>query len=284
MNKKIVFISASVFFLIVFAMLGIFVLPKRKYSFPINEDKLNIVIIGDSIFVNGIEGKDIGEYMAEDPDIDMQNYSIGGSTATDLNRGNEPDYYINGYCFRNLTDIIANGNSYRSNDNPKNVSVILKDAVVKAKYIGATDFSKVDVLIINYGINDGFNRIPASSDNPFDENTYAGTMRYGIDTIAKKYPNLKIILGEVIYTKRYVYDNGKKVAIDGNTDGWKDKYNAELEKIASEYGNVTLFKISDYIDVNESNYEEYLADGLHFKGEAKREYANRLAEYIRNNE
>ena len=58
--------------------------------------------------------------------------------------------------------------------------------MVKTKFLAGTDLNKTDYLIINYGINDGFNRIPVSSSDKFDETTFSGTIRSGIDEIVRE--------------------------------------------------------------------------------------------------
>lgn len=281
MKKKTVFILSTVLALIVFALLVTIVIPKRKYSFPIDTDKLNIVIVGDSIFANGIDDVNIGECLEKELDCEIQNSAIGGSSATNINYGREVDYYINQFCFSNLADIICSGNTYSVTDNPTNVAHTFHDATVKTLYLAATDLNNADYLIINYGINDGFNKIPVSSSDKFDETTFSGTMRAGIDEIVREYPNLKIIVCEVIYTNGVIKTKGKDIPFDGNVDSWCDNYNKELRTICSEFDNVEFFAISDYFDINENTYEEYLADGLHFTGERKKEYAKYLADYIR---
>ena len=282
MKKKVVFILSTVLALIVFTVLVTIVIPKREYSFPIDTDKLNIVIVGDSIFANGIDDVTLAECLEKELDCEMQNCAIGGSTATSLNKGHEPDYYINQFCFSNIADIMCSGKTYTVTDNPNNVAYTLEDAVVKTKYLAATDLEKTDYLIINYGINDGFNRIPVASNDKFDENTFSGTMRNGIDEITREFPNLKIIVCEVIYTNSVIRTKSKDIPFDGNVDNWCNNYNQELKTICSEYENVEFFAISDYFDINENTYEDYLADGLHFSGEKKKEYAKVLADYIRN--
>ena len=281
MKKKTVFILSTVLALIVFAVLVTVVIPKRKYSFPIDTGKLNIVIVGDSIFANGIDDVTLAECLTDELGCEMQNCAIGGSTATSLNKGHEPDYYINQFCFSNIADIMCSGKTYTVTDNPAVVSYTLDDAMVKTKFLAGTDLNKTDYLIINYGINDGFNRIPVSSSDKFDETTFSGTIRSGIDEIVREYPNLKIIVCEVIYTNGVIRTKAKNIPFDGNVDNWCKNYNKELQTICSEYENVEFFAISDYFDINENTYEEYLADGLHFTGERKKEYAKYLADYIR---
>lgn len=281
MAKKVLFGSGLLVFALCFAYLAFFIIPKTDYSFPIDENKMNIVIVGDSVYANSLGGGNMSEYLEKELGCEVQNCSIGGTSATSLNRGKEPDYYIDKFNFYNVADLMITGNMGSFNDNPANVSSTMNDAHVKMKYLKGTDLSRCDYLIINYGINDGFNRVKVSSENPFDESTYAGALRCGIDSITKKYPNLKIVVCEVTYATANIKENGKEVRFDSNVNNWRAEYNEALKGIANEYENVYFFSVSDFLDVNENNYEEYLADGLHFNEAGKLIYSKEMADFLR---
>ena len=51
-KKKTVFLISFIVFVLLFAVLAIFVVPRKKYTFPLYENKLNIAIVGDSLFCN----------------------------------------------------------------------------------------------------------------------------------------------------------------------------------------------------------------------------------------
>ncbi len=278
--KKKVFIISTIVFVLIFAALALFVLPNKKYTFPLYEEKTNILIVGDSMFCNNIFGSEnLAEYLTKKTDCEMQNCSIGGTCASKINKNNELDYYSDKLNFYNISDIICTGNLASASDNVKSLSVAFPDAYYKLKFLAGTDPAKEDILIINYGINDCFMRVKCTSDNPYDEYTYGGAMRQGIKRISEKYPDLTIIIPEITYTT--LIQNGERdEAFDEITAEYREEYNEELKKIASEYNNVYFFPSSDYIEINDENYEEYLFDGIHFNVNGKEAYSSALAEYI----
>lgn len=278
-KKKTVFIIAAVAFTVLLTLLAIFVLPKKKYTFPLDTDKLDIVIVGDSLFCNESGEKNLAETLADVTGSEMQNCSIGGTCASNINGGNEIDYYADMLGFYNISNMICTGNNTSISDDVRNLSVTFPDAYTKMLFLNGTDLNKEDVLIVNYGINDAFLRIPAKSEDPYDERTYSGAMRRGLKSISEKYPDLKIVVGEVTYTSLVLFGESDSY-YDEITAQYRDEYNEELKKIASEFDNVYYFDFSSRLLINQDNYSDYLIDGIHFNDEGKKVYADCLAEYI----
>ena len=181
--------------------------------------------------------------------------------------------------FYNVSDVICSKNPATINDDVRNLSIVLNDANSKMKFMLGTDLNKVDFLIINYGINDAFLRVPAKSDNPEDEYTYSGAMRRGIKMISEKYPDLKIIIPEITYTT-LIQEGERDEYYDAKTAAYRDEYNEELINIAGEFDNVYYFKISDFMSINDNNFASYLCDGIHFNDLGKETYAKAIAEYM----
>ena len=278
-KKKTVFIIAFAVFTVIFTLLAVIVIPRKKYSFPLDEGKLNVVIVGDSLFCNKFGEKNLAETLQDTLECEMLNCSVGGTCASKLNNGGEPDYYSDKLGFYNVSNIICTGNKSSVSDNVRTLSASFDGAFPKIKLLAGTNFDKEDILVVNYGINDAFLRVPAVSDDRYDEYTYAGAMRCGIERIRKEYPDLKIVIGEVTYTTLVLF---------GQSDGYYDEvtaeyrqaYNDELRKIASEYDNVYYFDFSDYLEIDFDNQDKYLIDGIHFNDEGKKIYAASLADFI----
>lgn len=58
------------------------------------------------------------------------------------------------------------------------------------------DFSTVDYITISYGTNDYAAGVPLdNSQNQHDQTTFAGALRYSIETLLNAYPNLRILIG-----------------------------------------------------------------------------------------
>ena len=278
-KKKTVYLIAFIISVILFAGLAVFVIPRKKYTFPLYENKLNIVIVGDSLFCNKYGAKNLAETLEGKLDCEMLNCSVGGTCASKLNDGGEPDYYSDKLGFYNISNIICTGNKASVSDNVRRLSASFDDAFSKLKLLAGTNFQKEEILIVNYGINDAFLRVPAVSNDKHDEFTYAGAVRCGIERIVKEYPDLKIILPEVTYTT-LVYFGESDGYYDEITAEYRAAYNEELKKIADEYENVYYFDFSDTLDININNHEQYLIDGIHFNDEGKEAFSSALADFI----
>jgi hypothetical protein len=86
-KKKTVFLISFIVFVLLFAVLAIFVVPRKKYTFPLYENKLNIAIVGDSLFCNKNGERNLAEILESKLDCEMLNCSIGGTCASKLNDG-----------------------------------------------------------------------------------------------------------------------------------------------------------------------------------------------------
>ena len=80
-NKKTIFIIATAAFTVLFAFLAVFVISRKKYSFPLYEDKLNRAVVGDSLFCNEGSGANLAVFLEQETGCEMQNCSIGGTSA-----------------------------------------------------------------------------------------------------------------------------------------------------------------------------------------------------------
>lgn len=281
-RKRTVFIISSIVFVIAFAVLAVFVIPRNKYSFPMDVNKLDVVIVGDSLFCNKsfiVEEKTLGDVLKDELDCEMQNCSIGGTCASRLNNENELDFYSDMLGFYNVSNMIVTGNKSSISDNARNLTGTFPDAHFRLSFLVGTDMSKEDILIVNYGINDALLRVPVKSDDLYDEYTYSGAMRRGIERIVKRYPDLKIVLGEVTYSTLILFGEEDEY-YDEVTQEYRNAYNEELKKIADEFPNVYYFDFSSNTKIDAGNYDKYLTDGIHFNEEGKKIYASALADFI----
>lgn len=280
MKKSILIFSA-----VTVAFAGIFAaslfLPERKFEFPGNTDLMNIVVMGDSIMENDLDGNNICSLLNNYLEADVINCAVGGSTAVSINKDKELDFYQDKFNFYSLADIAVNGNLTATADSKYMAEHAVPNALTKAKYLAYTDFEKCDFLIIQYGMNDSTTGIAASSNDKYDQATFGGVMRKGIEQIHKQYPDLKIVVNTVTYSHIEYDAGGKDIVIDTKANGIQDAYNAELRSIAEDNDNVYLFDVTKCLDINQNNYTEYLIDGIHLNAEAKKIFAENLADYLR---
>lgn len=277
-KNKIIFAILVAVFTIILTLIAVFIIPIRKYSFPLDKNRTNVVIVGDSIFCNEMGSDSIGTYLADSMDADIYNYSIGGTTASRLNWDGEVDYYLDKFNFYNMADLMVTGNKTTIYDNVRSVLFVSNQAVVNAEQLAATNLKECDYLIINYGINDYLANIPAYSETKNNEGSFEGAMRKSIGEISKTYPNLRIIVTTIPYIHlEYTVDN---TVFDSNDDERAALYVQAVQNIASEYDNVYCFDTNEYLPMNKSNYDEYHVDGIHYNEKAKEIIAAAMTEYI----
>ncbi len=280
MKKNIlIFAVSATAFAAIFAVS--LLIPNRKYEFFGKEDRLDILVMGDSIMDNTLDGNNICALLNNYIEADVKNCAIGGTTACSINKNNEIDYCFDKLNFYNLADVAVTGNLTTVFDDSYLLDNTVSDAIIKTKYLAYTDLGNCDFLIVQYGMNDSTMKIPASSDDKYDQATFGGVMRKGIEQIHERYPDLPIVLNTVTYAHIEYNVRDKHVIYDTKANGLMDAYNAELRSIAEENDNVYLFDVKEYLDINETNYTEYLMDGIHLNFEAKKLFAESLAEYLR---
>lgn len=280
MKKNIlIFAAATAVFALIFTA-SLF-LSERKYEFPIDKNQLNILVMGDSIMENDLDGNNICMLLNNYIEADVINCAIGGSTAVSMNKDKELDYYQDKFNFYNIANVAVTGDLVTVFDNKYISENHVPDALTKVRYLAYTDLSKCDYLIIQYGMNDSTAGVKAASDDKYDLTTFGGVMRKGIEQIHKEYPDLAIIVNTVTYSHIEYEIGGKTIVSDTKENGILDAYNAELKSITDDYDNVYLFDVSTVLDINNNNYRDYLIDGIHLNAEAKKIFAENLAEYMR---
>lgn len=277
-KNKIIFAILVAVFTIILTLIAVFIIPIRKYNFPHDKNRANVVIVGDSIFCNVMESDSLGTYLANSMEADIYNYSIGGTTASRINWDGEVDYYLDKFNFYNMSDIMVTGNKATIYDNVRSILFVSDQAVINTEQLAATDLGECDYLIINYGINDYLADVPATSEAKNNEGCFEGAMRKGISEISKAYPNLKIIVTTLPYIHLEYTDDD--TVFDSMDDERATLYIQAVQNIASEYDNVYCFDTNEYLPMNKSNYDEYHVDGIHYNAKAKEILTAAMTEYI----
>ena len=233
-----------------------------------------IVNFGDSIFGNYQPTSDVSTFLSNLTGADVYNVSFGGCRMSTHDTNYTP------FSMCSLADSIANQNFESQENALKNYSsfpTYFSNTVARLKNI---DFNTVDIITIGYGTNDfGGGKMIDNQNNLYDTNTFAGALRYSIETISKAYPNIEIVICTPIY--RFWIDDSNNFLYDSNTyeiNGKKLTDFVEIEKkIANDY---SLTVVDNYYDlnINETNRAKYFPvdDGTH----PNREGRKLIAEYI----
>jgi lysophospholipase L1-like esterase len=221
-----------------------------------------IANMGDSIVGNTQDTTSISSHIAEITGATTYNFGFGGCR---MSTHYDP---WGAFCMHALADAIVSGDFTWQESAAKNAEVpdYFAGTVEKMK---ATDFSKVDIMTIAYGVNDytAYKGLD-NANNAYDIEYYGGALRYSIEKILKAYPNIR----PVIVTPCWCYwpDGNGGVLEDSDTRYYnleKDTL-SEFAKKCIEVGNEYHIPVVDAyrgLSINKFNHSNWFnpGDGIH---------------------
>lgn len=141
----------------------------------------NVLLFGDSIPAYAAAPEDTATLIANITGANVRNCAVGGATMGDRNG---VDTY-NAWSMWRLAYAIVN-DDWTFQEAHLNAHAYCADIMA---FLKATDFTKVDSILIMYGYNDS--NID-NQQNPLDTSTMGGALRYSIETLLAAYPHIKI--------------------------------------------------------------------------------------------
>jgi lysophospholipase L1-like esterase len=240
-----------------------------------------IVNFGDSIFGNARPPEDISTRIAELTLATVHNCGFGGCRMS-----YHPYENYDAFSMTKLAKAIARNDftlqdAAIANTSGHSLPGYFAESVELLKSI---DFSKVDIVTISYGSND-FNGVTLENTaNKHDQNTFAGALRYSIETILNAYPHIRIFVCSPTY--RFWMDDEFSFVEDSDTKtggaGYLTTDIAEKARlIAKEY---KLPYIDNYYSpgINKFNRGYYFPakDGAHHNIEGRHLIAAHMAKEL----
>lgn len=224
------------------------------------EDKIKIVVFGDSIWNEGRGTDGISEQVMEQLDVEIYNCAIGGTTAA-VPEGESVDWSdwdsrsFNGMMYI-ATDIVSAGELI-PNDEAYNV-------------IKEIDFDDIDYAIVSYGLNDYFSDIPVYPETYYDLNSYVGALRHGVQKLHEEYPDMEFILTSPTYCEWFKgerhYELGTYV---------------ECARSVAQEMDLHFLDMYHALGKNPDEKMEFLSDGVHLTKEGRSLYAHSVIEYLK---
>lgn len=241
----------------------------EKYTdyMAVKENEGNtIVCFGDSIWDVSRDETGIAYLLGEKLNANVINMCISGTSAA--KRGPEEEN-MDAICFVEVVDVITggSGNGYLDEQNER---------------IGlyGVDYSEVDLFLIAYGLNDYFCALERENADPYDVNTYAGALRYGIKKIQEAYPDAEIMILSSTYCQLYSYGKVKADSHELDYGGGTGRdYVSTAQKVAEELG-VGFSDNYNTMYINRYNGPKYLRDGTHFTEKGREVYVGIVADSI----
>ena len=217
-----------------------------------------IVNFGDSLFGNYRDNTSISYNIAQITGAQVYNVAFGGCRMS-----NRSDANWNAFGMCALADAITSQdftlqdnaiNNSEWNDKPS----YFNDTLTQLKSI---DFSEIDYITISYGTNDYFGGVLLDNEeNKYDKNTFCGALRYSIETILNKYPNLRILIGCPIWR---AWLNDDKTEISSTSDerifggGYTIPVMNEAEVSTAKEYHIKVLNLYDILGFNKFNYSHY---------------------------
>lgn len=240
---------------------------------PPQEERLNIVVLGDSIWDMDRGDTGIAAQVAQYMNADVYNCAIGGSRAT-MKEGESPDNFeswdssslmgmVNVLWGKVQPDFLEGypGGGVIRNVNPQNV----------------------DYYIIAYGLNDYFSKAPIAVEggSNWDPHGYTGALKNAIVSLKKISPEAQILLISPTYCQFL------KDGIMETDSNMRDYGQGTLSDYANAARNVAETNHTLYIDayntmgINIYSAEQYLEDGIHLTMDGRTLYARAVASCLK---
>lgn len=218
----------------------------------------NVINFGDSIFGNYRDSSSITQQIINITSANVINCAFGG---TQMSYHERTEY--NPFSFCNLVDAIISKDWTTQESSAQN-----RPADMPAYFITALenleniDFNNVDYVTIAFGTNDYANGSNLDSeDNLYDKSTFAGALRYSIETLLNAYPNLRILIGTPAW--RCWLNNSNQVVQTSDEKTFEGNFTLiemaeKIKEVAKEY-HIPVINVYDNLGLNKYNWSAFFS-------------------------
>ena len=254
-----------------------------RLTFPVRtSEKIyepQIVILGDSIMAQVRDETAVSEQLAALTGKDIFNGTLGGTCLGRIDEERRSAFIKDSLSFAAISRAVL-----LDDFGPQQTTRVRESATEYFPEViddlERIDFSKVEVLLVQYGVNDYHAGIPMENpEDPFDEYTFGGALRSAISIWREAYPNIRIIL----LTSTYSWYDYTHLTCEEKDEGGgilEDYVNAEI-RIAEEL-NVEIIDLYHDLYPHEAWEDEdiYTRDGLHPNEAGRQLLAEIIADYL----
>lgn len=273
-NRKKVMIPAAA----VFALLCFFTFYRPNFiSHGEERTEYPVVVLGDSIMGLCRDETSVPELLAKKIGRPVFNGAFGGTCMAFQEGEMTANYTMELLCMASLSKAVAADDfgvqqTIRSR---REIADYFEDTIDE---LALVDFQKVEVLILEFGLNDYHAGTPLENESdPMDEYAYCGALRSVLSTLQEAYPDLEIVL----VTPTYTWYRSSSLTCEEYETGsafLEDYVNAEIA-VAGEYGIEVLDLYHDfYVHEEWQDWKSYSEDGLHPNEAAREQIAGKIAE------
>lgn len=270
-------IAYGVISAVLFGVLFLSTFPLRKTCkvyFP------RIVVLGDSIFGQTRDETSVSSQLSALLEQEIFNGALGGTCASRVNREGRLAYSKDSLSFVEISRAAALDDfgwqqaTRVRESNTEYFPEVIDD-------LEKIDFSSVDILLVQYGLNDYHAGVPLDNpEDPYDPYTFAGAFRSAVACWREAYPEIRIILLTSTYSW-YEYAGKTCEEMDEGGGILEDYVNKEIQ-VAEEMGVEVLDLYHDvYPHDTWEDRNLYTHDGLHPNEAGRTLLAEAVAAYLR---
>ena len=233
---------------------------------------MQIVCIGDSQYANFKGSDGLGALLSHYCRANVFNLGLGGATAA-------------------VTPTEGSASASRSGcgvvsaicgDTSPDKVFASEDSYARSIY-DSCDFSRTDVFVIAFGVNDYLRNIPLTDDNMrTNVRAYRGALAYMVMKLQNKFPGAQIVVVAPGYCQFFEGGTGAYLG-DGNIKKNKQGYTvSDLVDVARNFAdnNVGFMDTYELLGINSYNAKEMLLDGIHMTPKGRQLYAQMLSRII----
>ncbi len=253
-------------------------------TFPLRKTRKmytpQIVVLGDSIFGQARDETSVSSLLSELLGQEVFNGALGGTCASRVNREGRLAYSKDSLSFVELSRAAALDDFgwQQATRVRESTTEYFPEVIDDLEKI---DFSGVDILLVQYGLNDYHAGVPLDNpEDPYDTYTFAGAFRGAVAYWRETYPEIRIVLLTSTYSW-YEYAGKTCEEMDEGGGILEDYINKEIQ-VAEEMGVEVLDLYHDvYPHETWEDRKLYTHDGLHPNEAGRRLLAETVAAYLR---
>ncbi len=241
-----------------------------------NDDcQMQIVILGDSQFGNFLGYDGMAYMLSQKLKANVYNLAVGGTSVSLEPNGRRDSEGWDSSCGVGMAKIICGEVSGE---------FLTYNHMYQYNVLKSCDFSKTDLFILEYGVNDFFQKAPTYvQDDASNIKTVAGGLEEAIVLLRVNYPDASIMVCTPGYTQFFEAGTGAYIG-DVNTlnNGINtlQRYIQTISNIASTHTATSVMNAYEEVNINGYNAKDMLMDGIHMTVEGRKRYVSVLSHKI----
>ena len=231
-----------------------------------------VVVLGDSQFANFLGTEGLGYLLSQKLHANVYNLALGGkcAAAEQEDRGKDMSQWGT-TCGVNLMKAIIGEQD----------TTCLNGWDYQMNVFNSCDFSKTDLFVLEYGVNDYLSKKPMYDENdPGSVYTYFGALESMILDIRNYFPEAQILVCTPTYAQFWQGGTGAFLG-DSNiiNNGYGTLYNYVETATHPAGGHQNTSTVNEYENsgINPYTASEDLLDGIHMTDAGRVKYANLLS-------